>query len=90
MLFMSIYTWKPEQRDANQKRFEEGGLLTPEGAKLIGHWMCASGGRAFLLFEAQDVLVISEWCQAWSDLGESDINPVIDTEEMRKTIASNQ
>ena len=39
-----------------------------------------------MLFEAQDALVIFEWNQAWSDLGESDISPVIDTEEKIKEI----
>ena len=80
MLFICIYTYKPEQRDVILKRRAEG-LFTPEGAKRHGQWLSVSGGRVFTLVEAEDALVITKLVHAWSDLGEFDIYPVVDTEE---------
>ena len=88
-LFILIYTYKPEQRDAILKRRAEG-LFTPEGAKRLGQWSGVSGGRVFTLVEAEDLLVITQMVHAWSDLGEFDIYPVVDTEEALKAFDSRQ
>ena len=87
MLFSLIYTYKPEQRDSIFKRRAEG-LFTPEGAKRLGQWSCTSGGRVFTLVEAEDALVVTKMVHAWSDLGEFDVYPVVDTEEALLSLVS--
>jgi hypothetical protein len=86
MLFITVYTYEPDQRDAILKRRAEG-LFKPEGAKCLGQWSCASGGRAFTLCEAADPLTIFKWVHAWSDLGKFEVYPVVDTEELIKAFA---
>jgi Domain of unknown function (DUF3303) len=39
MLFICYVTIDPENRDENIKRFKEGGIVEPKGAKLIGAWI---------------------------------------------------
>ena len=87
MLFMSIYTFKPENRDEVIKRRMEKGLQTPEGAKCLGQWSSASGLRAFTLFEVNDGLTHAAWSSAWTDLGEYETYAVVETEELLKVLA---
>ena len=85
MLFISIFSYKPEKRDDVIKRRSEG-LFTPEGAKCLGQWSSTGGGRTFTLFEASDCMVLAQWSVIFSDLGKFEIYPVVDTEELIKAI----
>jgi hypothetical protein len=84
MLFMSIYTYQPGQRNEIIKRRLERGTAVPEGVKVIGEWTDIGGHRGFMVFEAQDPKVIMGTTLAWSDLLEFEIVPVIETEEVMK------
>ena len=89
MLFISIYTYEPENRDEILKRRVES-LFTPEGAKLHGQWSYTAGGRVFSLFELDNALVAAQWSQAWNDLGKFEVYPVVDTDELIKAMAAAQ
>jgi hypothetical protein len=88
MLFMSVYTYEPTQREEIVKRRMEEGLSTPEGIKLIGQWSNASGGQVFTLFEADDPLVLAQWSNPWNNLGNLETFIVIDTEELIKAMTA--
>jgi hypothetical protein len=88
MLFMEIYTYEPARREEIVKRRTEEGLSTPEGIKLIGQWSYAFGGRVFTLFEADDPLVMAQWSNPWNNFGKFETFPVIDTEELIKTMTA--
>jgi hypothetical protein len=52
MLFMAIFTFDPEKRDAVIKRRVEKGPQT--GGKLIGEWADIAGGGSFRVVEHDD------------------------------------
>jgi muconolactone delta-isomerase len=83
MLFISISSWEPEKRDELIKRRAEG-LFAPEGAKCLGQWSVAGGGRTFTLFEIDDSMALAQWSASFSDLGKFMTYPVVDTEELIK------
>lgn len=87
MLFMTIYTYEPEKRDAVIKRRAEKGLLLPDGAKVIGEWSAVAGGMVFRLMEVNDATAGLAASRAWSDLGKADMVPVIVTEDALKAEA---
>lgn len=87
MLFISIYTYQPAKRDEVLARRTKS-LFTPEGAKCLGQWSDAGGGRVVTLFECSDSMVGLQWCHAWNDLGKFEIFPVVDTEELLKAMAN--
>lgn len=81
MLFMTIFTYEPAQRDeVVAKRME--GFDPPEGVKVIGQWSSTSGGRAFTLSEADNALVMAGWSYEWSGLGKMEVIPVVETQEL--------
>ena len=84
MLFMTIYTYEPGQRNEIVKRRLEKKTVVPEGVKVIGEWSYIGGGRGFMVFEAQDPKVLMATTLAWSDLMEIESVPVIQAEEAMK------
>jgi hypothetical protein len=84
MLFMTIYTWEPGQRNEIVKRRLQKGRLIPEGVKVLGEWTDLGGGRGFLLVEANDPKAIMLGSRAWLDLMKMEAVPIIDTEESMK------
>lgn len=87
MHFMIQYTIAPENRNAAQTRFKETGGLPPKGATMIKRWHSAQGGRGFLIAESADGVAIARWTQAWSDLLEFEVTPIIDDEQMMSVLS---
>jgi hypothetical protein len=88
MLFMTIYTYEPENREAVIKRRAEKGALIPAGVKTIGEWSSVAGHRVFRLTEVEDAKAFLAAAMAWTDLGKIETYPVMPTEEVMKLVAS--
>jgi hypothetical protein len=88
MLFMTIYTWEPGQRNELVKRRIEKGRRLHEGVKILGEWTDLGGGRGFLLVESDDPKALMSGTMAWGDLMKMEAVPVIDTEESMKLAKS--
>ena len=86
MLFMSVYTYEPAQREEVTKRRAEKGTMAPPGMKIIGEWSCLTGGRVFRLVEVDDPRVMLGASAAWADLGKIETFPVMETEEVMKLL----
>lgn len=81
MRFMLIQTWEPQQRDQIAKKRMENGRLAPDGIKVLGEWLDASGGRQIMLFEADDALSCIKWSNRWSNLGKFECFPVVEVKD---------
>lgn len=82
MLFMTIYTYEPGQRNEVVKRRQEKGLGFSEGVKVVGEWLDIGGGRGFTLIETNDPKASIESTRMWSDLMNMEIVPVIETAKL--------
>ena len=89
MLFMAVYSYTPENREEIINRRAEG-LFIPEGAKMLGQYSALAGGTVFTLIEASDPLVAFQCFHGWNNLGEFEIFPVMDTDELMKAMAAMQ
>ena len=87
MLFMTIYTYEPEKREAVIKRRAEKGAMAPPGMKIVGEWSDITGGRVFKLVEVDDPRVMLGASAAWADLGKIESVPVMQTEEVMKLVS---
>jgi len=86
MVFVSIYTVPPENRNAAQDRFVKTGGQPPKGVKIMERWHSAGGGRGVTIFETNDPQAIASWAQQWSDLINLDIYPAIDDAAFAKLL----
>ena len=84
MLFMCVFTWEPDKMDEVVKRGMTEKI--PEGMKIIGEWVDLGSNRNFRLFEATDPKVILSAGFPWNNLGNSEVVPVMETEEAKKLL----
>jgi hypothetical protein len=84
MLFMIIYTWEPERRNAVIKRRIEKGPLLANETKAIGEWSAIADGKIFRLVEVNDALAALAASRTWTDLGKTEMIPVVVTEDALK------
>jgi hypothetical protein len=81
MLYMSIYTVEPEKIEEGYKR--RAGKWFPEGVKILGQWGDLAANRTFTLWEA-DAESTAKFTRMWSDIGKSEVVPVMETEKYMK------
>ena len=86
MLYVMLYSFTPDRRDAVQARFQQTGGPPPEGVKMVGRWHSAGNGRGVTVFQSDDPEAIGKWAQDWSDLMSFDIYPALDDEAAARVI----
>ena len=87
MLFMMVYTYEPQNREAVIKKRTEKGQLVPQGLKIVGEWSAIAGGKVFRLIEGDDPRAILAAANPWADLGKIEVHPVMPTEDVIKLLA---
>jgi hypothetical protein len=87
MLFMVIFTFGYNNRDAVVKRRAEKGEMTEPGIKVVGEWASASGHRVFRLIETEDLKALMEGTMVWTDLGDVETYPIVPMDDVLKLIA---
>jgi hypothetical protein len=86
MLFMTVYTYPPANRnEVIKRRLEKGPQLPPE-VKSLGEWSYVGSGRVFRLIEASDAEAAFKGSYAWSDLGTVETYPVMATDAVLKMV----
>lgn len=53
--------------------------MLPLGVEYRDSWMFADGSGCYQLMEAESVEALRPWVEAWSDLVEFEITPVLDS-----------
>jgi hypothetical protein len=86
MLFMTVYTYLPANRDEVIKRRLEKGPQLPDGIKNLGECSYVGSGRVFRRIEAADATAAFKGSYGWSDLGTVETYPVMDTDEVMKMV----
>jgi len=82
MLFMTVFTYEPAQRNEVIRRRAEKGTLAPKKMKVLGEWSYAGTGRVFRLVDVDDPAAMVEASAAWTDLGHLDVFPVLEVEKV--------
>ncbi len=59
--------------------------MLPEGIKIIGEWVDASGGRAASFYEADSSLEGFNWPNSWSDVHKLESFPVLEVKDDKGT-----
>jgi hypothetical protein len=86
MLFMTVYTYEPANREAVIKKRAEKGGLVPPGVKVVGEWSAVSGGRVFRLIEAENERALLAAAHPWADLGTIEAYAVMPVDDVIKLL----
>ena len=82
-----VNTFKPQYRDEVVRRRVEKGTLVPKGMRLLGEWGCIGSGRVFRLLDIEDPATMLEATYPWTDIGDLEVYPVMETEKMLSGLA---
>jgi Protein of unknown function (DUF3303) len=82
MKFMLTYTVPPATRDTAIARFLETRGQPPPGVRLLGRWTRVDLCGGVALLESEDPQALMALAQAWSDLLELTIAPVLEDREL--------
>ncbi len=58
-------------------RFREKGRLAPDGLRYVGSWVTEDLTRCYQVMECDDRALLDAWIEAWSDLVEFEVHPVL-------------
>jgi len=87
MLFVTIFRFPPEKRQAVVERFMKTGGMPPPGVKLLGRWHDLGGGRGFTVSESDDPVAAGKYFYDWTDLMTFETVPVSNDEQLAKILA---
>jgi hypothetical protein len=85
MLFMDVSTWEPENRDKIIEHFAK--LKVPAGIKIINQWVDLSGGRYFILYDAETAEAYGAFNLPWTDVCNVYGVPVMEAGEFMKLMS---
>jgi hypothetical protein len=77
MLFMVIEQFRDGDPAPVQTRFRERGRMLPDGARYHASWIDPSRARCFQIMEADSATALRPWLEAWADLVEFEVVPVL-------------
>ncbi|MBN2488964.1 MAG: DUF3303 family protein [Methanosarcinaceae archaeon] len=84
MLFMDISTWEPKNRDKILEHFAK--LKVPAGIKIVNQWVDLSGGRYFILYDAETAEAYGAFNLPWTDVCTVSGVPVMEAADFMKTM----
>jgi hypothetical protein len=63
------------------ERFRARGRMAPEGLRYVSSVVTTDGRRCYQVMECDDERLLDEWMQAWSDIVDFEVVPVIESTE---------
>ncbi|MCH9674212.1 MAG: DUF3303 domain-containing protein [Gammaproteobacteria bacterium] len=72
-------------RDANAvyARLDSKGRQLPAGLEYIDSWVSQDATHCYQLMEAQDPSLLTQWIDAWKDIVDFEVVPVVSSAEAR-------
>lgn len=86
MQYMIIERFKEGKVKTLYQRFEEKGRMLPEGVAYLNSWINEPVTVCYQLMEAVSEAKIKEWTEAWKDLSDFEIIPVISSAAAREKV----
>ena len=81
MKFLATWSIQTANVQAAQQRFVQKGGQYGEGVQLLGQWHSANGVRGWSVVESESAMALNSWLDAWADLLDITITPVVEAEE---------
>jgi hypothetical protein len=69
------------------RRFRDQGRLAPEGLRYIDSWVTTDLERCYQLMECDDPELLEQWMDAWRDLVDFEVIPVMTSSDASTALA---
>ena len=77
MLFMVIEHFRGGDPRPVYQRVRERGRLIPDDVRYVSSWVTDDLTRCYQIMEAEDRARLDAWLEAWRDLVDFEVHPVI-------------
>ncbi|HEX8395695.1 MAG TPA: DUF3303 family protein [Longimicrobium sp.] len=88
MLYLVIEEFRGGDPRAVYQRFAERGRLAPPGLTYVASWVTADLRRCYQVMECEDRALLDGWMEAWRDLVDFRVEPVMTSPEASAAVAS--
>jgi hypothetical protein len=80
MLYMVLEHFKGDPAP-EYRRFRERGRLAPDGLRYVNSWVTSDLQRCYQVMECDDRRLLEQWMDAWRDLVDFEVIPVVTSAE---------
>jgi hypothetical protein len=87
LLFLVIERFRDADPLPVYRRFRDRGRLAPEGVRYHASWVTQDLGRCYQVMECEDRALLELWMQAWQDLVDFEVLPVLTSAEAQARVA---
>ena len=87
MLYMIVEHFRGGDAVPVYRRFRDQGRLAPGGLRYVSSWVTTDFRRCYQLMECDDPALLEQWMDAWRDLVEVEVAPVVSSAEAAAAIA---
>ena len=77
MQYMIVEHFRGGRPQPVYARFHERGRMAPKGLIYVTSWVSMEGDRCFQVMECDDRALLDQWIDAWSDLVDFEVIPVM-------------
>jgi len=88
MLFMIIEHFRNGDPGPVYARFRERGRLAPEGLRYVSSWVTSNYERCYQVMECDDRSLLDQWMQAWDDVVEFEVHPVVTSAQAAEAVTA--
>ena len=81
MLYLMVEHFRNGDPRPVYERFRAKGRLAPEGLRYVDSWVTSDLTRCYQVMECDDRALLDEWLDAWEDLVDFEVHPVITSAE---------
>jgi uncharacterized protein DUF3303 len=90
MLFMVIEQFRNGNPMPVRTRFAERGRMLPEGVSYHASWIDPARARCFQIMEADGRTALQPWIDAWADIVDFEVVPVLASADYWAALASHE
>ena len=89
MIFMIVEHFRDGDPIPVYRRFRDRGRIAPEGLQYVSSWVTTDLRRCYQVMECDDRRLVDEWMEAWRDIVDFEVIPVITSRDAQTAVAPN-
>jgi hypothetical protein len=87
MLYMVLEHFRGGDAAPVYRRFRDRGRLAPDGLRYVSSWVTTDFRVCYQVMECDDPALLERWMDAWRDLVDFEVIPVVTSAEAAAAIA---
>jgi len=88
MLYMIVEHYRGGDAVPVYRRFRDEGRLAPGGLRYVSSWVTTDFRHCYQLMECEERALLEQWMDAWRDLVDFEVLPVVTSAEAAAAIAT--